>query len=210
MPLCEVISPLPSGPGSCLKQPPGSVLKKSELAQSISDKARKVTVRGSEVIVPLKFDEDGEIVSEATPPDRLVLKRLKLLDLRFLKEWRAANWSIEEAIKKTGVSEDVAKRLIKKLSCFRDEDAKVKALAEIPTPSWIAAKHVENIYDGGTLEDSQQKSLQELAKIEGAYKPTQSVSVNISLEKPAWTPEQEQKLREVYDTFALEAPPHAA
>lgn len=177
-----------------------SVLNKQKLAQAVNDRARKVTVRGSQVIVPLKFDEEG---NPATP-DRIILKRLTLNDLRFLQKLRSANWDIEKAREGMGFSREVAERLLKRLSCFREEDARVKALAEIPTPAWIAAKHVENVYEE-SLTDGKQKSLQELAKISGAYKPTQSVSVSISLEKPSWTPEQEAKLREVFDTVAEEA-----
>lgn len=165
----------------------------------INDKARKVTLRGKTVIVPLKFDEEGEVATV----DKMVFKRLSLNDLRFLKQWKALDWNTEKAGKESGYSAEQVSRLAKRLSCFREEDARVKALCEIPTPSWIAAKHVQNVYEGGTLEDSEHKSLQELAKIEGAYKqvaPTNQLNVfNIQL-----TPEQEAKLKPVFDTIALE------
>lgn len=171
----------------------------------INDKARKVTLRGKQVIVPLKFDEDG---NPATV-DRLIFKRLSLNDLRFLRDLRAANWDKSKAREASGLTDEQADRLIKRLACFREEDARVKALCEIPTPSWIAAKHVQNVYEGGTLEDSEHKSLQELAKIEGAYKqvaPTNQLNVfNIQL-----TPEQEARLKPVFDTIALEEKPNVA
>ena len=170
----------------------------------INDKARKVALRGSEVIVPLKFDEEG---NPATA-DHLIFKRLTITDLRFLQVWRDASWDIAKAQEKTTLTADQVARLVKKLACFREEDARVKALCEIPTPDWIAAKHVENVYNGGQLEDSEHKSLQELAKIEGAYKQT-AVPTQINVfNLPALPPEQEAKVKQVFDTIAEES--HAA
>lgn len=178
---------------------------RQKLAQVVNDKARKITIRGSQAIVPLKFDEDG---NPATV-DRLIFKRLSMLDLRFLYELRQSEWNIDVACEKSGLSRINAERRVAKLSCFREEDARVKALCEIPTPDWLKAKHVENIYNGGTVNDSQHKSYSELAKIEGAYKqtaPTNQLNVfNISL-----TPEQEATLKPVFDTIALEKPNVAA
>ena len=176
-----------------------SVLKE-DLAKVVNDASRKVSVRGKQAIVPLKFDEDGEPATA----DTVILKRLSLNDLRFLGEWKKADWDTEKAIAASGLTKERAERLIKKLSCFREEDAKVKALAEIPTPSWIKAKHVENFYEGGTMEDSQHKSLVELAKIEGAYKNVSSVNVNVvhSLKLPALKPEEEAELRRLGDSIA--------
>lgn len=100
------------------------------------------------------------------------------------------------------IPEPRALRLIKKLSCFREEDAKVRALCEIPTPEWIAAKHVENIYEGGRLEESEHKSLQELAKIEGAYKQqAPQTQINV-FNLPTLPPEKEAELKKVFDTIA--------
>ena len=172
---------------------------KENLEKVVNDRARRIRIRGRQAIVPLKFDEDG---NPATV-DRLIFKRLNLNDLRFLKSLRSSNWDVSKATKEVGISDEQACRLLSKLACFREEDARVKALCEIPTPDWIAAKHVQNVYEGGTLEDSEHKSLAELAKIEGAYKqtaPTSQLNVfNINL-----TPEQEAKLKPVFDTIALE------
>ncbi len=176
-----------------------TVLSDPTLGQAVNDAARKIRIRGKQVIVPLKFDEKGEIAA----PDHLVLKRLTLEDLRFLKAWRLADWNLEKAVEVCRTPPNRIELLVKRLSCFRQEDAQVKALAEIPTPDWIAAKHVQNVYQGGTLEDSEHKSLAELAKIEGAYKqqaPTNQLNVfNISL-----TAEQEAALKPVFDTIASE------
>ncbi len=178
---------------------PVSVLKE-DLAKVVNDKSRKIHIRGKHAIVPLKFDEDG---NPATI-DRLIFKRLSLTDLRFLKVLRENNWDVEKSASDVGLQYDNAVRLVKKLACFREEEAKVKALCEIPTPSWIKAKHVENFYEGGSLEDSQHKSLQELAKIEGAYKNTSSVNVNVvhSLQLPTLSQEQEAQLRQLGDSIA--------
>ncbi len=165
----------------------------------INDRARKVKLRGKQVIVPLKFDEDG---NPATV-DRLIFKRLSLNDLRFLGSLRKHSWDTERAIAECGITKESAERLIKKLVCFREEDARVKALCEIPTPDWIAAKHVQNVYEGGTLEDSEHKSLQELAKIEGAYKTNINLSVTQNVfNLPKYDPETEKKLKDIADKEA--------
>lgn len=164
---------------------------KENLAQVVNDRARRVKIRGKQIIVPLKFDEDG---NPATV-DKLIFKRLSLTDLRFLQAWREASWDIVKAQEKTSFAPEKVERLVKKLACFREEEAKVKALCKIPTPDWIAAKHVENIYEGGTLEESQHKSLQELAKIEGAYKQqTPATQINV-FNLPKLTPEVEAEFK---------------
>lgn len=166
----------------------------------INDKSRRVKLRGKQVIVPLKFDEDGNPAST----DRLVFKRLSLIDLRFLKIWRDNLWDIEKTISDTSLPRDRAERLIKKLVVFREEDARVRALCEIPTPSWIKAKHVQNFYEGGTLEDSEHKSLQELAKIEGAYKNQSLAGATVNIfNLPKYDPSTEAKLKELADKEAV-------
>lgn len=165
-------------------------MKKRELESAVNDGSRKIHIRGSQAIVPLKFDADGNPATDKTR----ILKRLTLDDFRFLKAWRESDWSIEAAVQKTGVPQNKVERLIQKLQCFRDEDAKVRALCEIPNPEWIAARHVENLYDGGKLEDSEHKSLAELAKIEGAYKQTAQTQINV-FNLPKLTPETEAKLK---------------
>lgn len=180
---------------------------KEDLAKVVNDRTRKVRISGNTAIVPLKFDEEG---NPATA-DRLIFKRLSLVDLRFLRDWREAEWDIQKATEKSGLAPEKVERLVKKLMCFREEDAKVKALAEIPTPSWIKSKQVENFYEGGTLNDSQHKSLSELAKIEGAYKNTAQVNIqNNFFAKPNLTPEQEEATRKFFDTIAIEGESHVA
>lgn len=181
---------------------PATVLTNDKLLSEagINDKARKVKLRGKQVIVPLKFDEDGNPAAI----DKLIFKRLSLNDLRFLQLWRKADWNTEKAIQDSNLPRLVAERLIKKLICFREEDAKVRALAEIPTPDWIATKHVENVYEGGTLSDSQQKSLAELAKIEGAYKNNLNVNVTQNVfNLPKYDPTTEAKLKRIADEEAM-------
>ena len=168
--------------------------EKRELEKVVNDKARKIKIRGGTAIVPLKFDEDG---NPATV-ERLIFKRLSLNDLRYLSALRKRDWDPKLACEDTGIPYDSAERLVKKLACFREEDARVKALCEIPTPSWIKAKHVENFYEGGALEDSQHKSLQELAKIEGAYKTTANLNITQNVfNLPQLSPEVEAKLKEI-------------
>lgn len=182
-----------------------TVLKRENLERAVNDGTRKITLRGKQAIVPLKFDKHGKPATSKT----LLLKRLSLDDLRFLQLWREADWDCIKAASLSNLSQPQVERLIKKLQCFREEDAQVRALAEIPTPDWITAKHVENVYAGGTLEDSEHKSLAELAKIEGAYKQTApTTQINI-WNLPDLPPEQTAKLKEVFDTVAVE-PVHDA
>jgi hypothetical protein len=174
-------------------------LNEEHLEREVNDASRKITIRGKTAIVPLKFDEDG---NPATI-DRLIFKRLSLMDLRFLGALRKSEWNLDGAIVATGISKERGERLIKKLACFREEDARVRALCQIPTPDWIAAKHVENFYEGGKLEDSQHKSLQELAKIEGAYKNNLNVTVTQNVfNLPHYDPATEAKLKEIADREA--------
>lgn len=181
------------------------------LVKTVTDASRQVKLRGSQVIIPEKFDRHGKVVTDETPKADWVFRRTTQYDLAFLALWKESGLTedIDSVAKKANLTHDEAARLIKKLAWFKIETDRIKAIADVPTPAWITAKHLENVQEGGTMNDSQHRSLQETAKIVGAYKPTQSVNVQINLEKPAWTPEQEAKLREVYDTFA-EPNTHAA
>ncbi len=160
------------------------------LAQSVNDKARRIKIRGNHAIIPLKFDKDGNPAKKS----RWTIKQFSLEDLRFLQALRKADWDVEEARRAASIPLEKAERLVRKVACFREEDARVKALCEIPTPEWIAAKHVENVYDGGTMQDSEHRSLQELAKIEGAYIQSLQAQVNI-FNLPPLAPEVESELK---------------
>lgn len=173
------------------------------LANELNDKSRKTKVARRKALVPLKFDSAGNPLTQETFDIRKHLKTLSLDDLRFLKIWRESGWNETEATQKSGIDPDSAKRLVRKLVCFKNEDERVKALADIPTPAWITAKHTENVFEG-RLDDSQRDSLKELAKITGSYKQVgMGAQVNI-FNLPALSPEQEKKVKEVYDTIAVE------
>lgn len=194
---------LPRGNSARLKT--GAALSKEEIKSLVSelkDKSRDVAILRDRAIVPLKFDEDGDPLTNETFDPRKHLKNLSLTDLRFLKTFRETGWNAEETIERSDMLREKSIRLIKKLQVFKQEDERVKALADIPTGAWISAKHTENVFDG-KLDDSQRDSLKELAKITGSYKQQNTVSqvnvFNISL-----TPEQEEKLKPVFDTIALE------
>lgn len=177
--------------------------EEKSLIQEVSDRVRKVIQKGKEVLVPLKFDDRGELLTQDTFDIQKHFKRLSMDDLRFLQAWRKAEWNVQVAIKNSAVSDDKAERLIKKLQIFRDEDAQVKALAEIPTTAWIQAKHVENVYNGGQLEDSERDSLKELAKMSGAYKTSSTVNIQTNIfQMPQLSPEAMVKLKEFADSQA--------
>ena len=170
------------------------------LVRTFSDSARKVLKVGRDYLVPRKIDDDGVPLTPETFDARKHLKRLNLGDLRFLKAWREAEWDTGKACEKIGITQDKVKRLVKKLQVFREEDARVKVLADIPTPNWIAAKHVENVYEGGVLDDSERDSLKELAKISGAYKNTSTVNIQTNVfNMPKLSEEAMAKLKEFAD-----------
>lgn len=182
-------------------------MKRDDLAKGINDSSRRIKIRGQYAVVPLKFDQEGRPATETT----MVVKRLTLNDLRFLALWRETDFAedVNVLAEKANLDIDRVERLIKKLSCFSQENARVKALCEIPTPNWIKAKHVESIYGGANekLCDADQKSLSELAKIEGAYKNTSTVNMNVthSLQLPSLSPEQEAELKRIGDSIATTA-----
>lgn len=181
-----------------------TVLKKSDLEKAVNDGSRKVCIRGRQAIVPLKFDSDGDLVTGETPSVKLVLKRCTLNDLGFLFYWKQNDYtSAEKACEKAGISIDQAERLARKLACFREEDAKVKALAEIPTASWITAKDVESFYEGGQINESQHKSLDRLAKITGAFKTTEVTITQNVFNLPKYDAVTEAKLKEIADREAM-------
>lgn len=173
------------------------------LLAEVSDKARKPILKGRQVLVPLKYDAEGEILNQETFDVKRHLKTLTMSDLRFLQAWRNHGWNTDKACEQLAVPIEKVKRLVAKLEVFRHEDARTKALSEIPTPAWIQAKHVENVYQGGTLEDSERDSLKELAKISGAYKTQASVNQTINIfQMPKLSPEAAQKLKEFADLQA--------
>ncbi len=182
----------------------GTDLKKHELEKAFNDSSRHITLRGKSALVPLKFTETGEPVSEKTSRVDIIIKRLTIPQINFLYHWRLTEFKdAAKACEKAGLSLDQAERLAQKLSCFKQEDAKVRAMAEIPTPSWIAAKHVENVFEGGKLEDSERDSLKELAKISGAYKTQATVSFTQNVfNLPKLSPEAEAELHKIADREA--------
>jgi len=176
------------------------------LELEVSDASRKIARVGNDYYVPQKFDDEGVPLTPETFDIRIHLKKLKLTDLAFLKVYRESGWDEDEALKKSGLSHDQAKRLITKLAVFKDEEERVRALADIPSTTWITAKHVENILDGGKLEESERDSLKELAKMQGAYKTQATVNIQTNVfNMPSISAEQEAKLRSFADAIAVEA-----
>lgn len=187
---------------------PGQSRKYDSVAKIVNNDARQMSLNQDKfATVPLQFDDEGRPLTDKTFNPAKHLKRLSLKDLQFLHAWRESGWDVEKACRQCNLNFEIAQRLVKKMQVFKNEDDRIKALADIPSPAFITAKHTENVFEG-KLDDSQRDSLKELAKITGAYKPTQSVNVQVTLVKPAWTPEQEAKVRDAFDTIA--EPNHAA
>lgn len=176
--------------------------EKKLLAKEFSDKARKVKWVGKTALVPHKFTTQGEVVSEENFNIQTCLSKLNLNDLRFLSLWRENKWNDEAAVAKCSLTEDQAKKTLKKLSYFKTEDARIKALASEATPERILAKDMENVEDGGKLTDSQHKSLDRAAKIVGAFKTTGEGGTTINLNMPVLSPELLDQLRVLGDKAA--------
>jgi len=164
------------------------------LASSVNDGTRQVRIRGIKSPVPLKFDKDG---NPARTPQAVILKHLNRDELYFLKLWRDSGWNIAEATAKSGVTPEMAERLVKKLSVFQEEDEKVQALCKIPTPEYVAAKNLEGFYTD-SFSDGQRDHLKELAKMTGAYKTVASLSITQNVfNLPKLTPEIEAKFKQL-------------
>lgn len=174
------------------------------LAKPLQDRSRKIQKVGNSYLVPRKFDDEGVPLSADTFDTVKHLKKLSLNDLRFLYEWRKNEWDVTKTKAVMNLTDEQIKRVQKKVQCFRDEEAVIQAMAQIPTPNWITSKHLTNVSDGGKLEDSQRDSLKELAKIVGAYKPTTNLTIQASLQMPELSPEQAKAAREFFDTIAVE------
>lgn len=178
--------------------------EKEQLAREFSDKARKVKWVGNKALVPHKFTPKGDVVSQENFNVKTCLSRLNLNDLRFLQLWRENKWNDEQALAKSGLEPDQATKTLKRLAYFKTEDARIKALATEATPERILAKDMENVEAGGTLNDSQHKSLDRAAKIVGAFKTTEINIQQNFLQMPSLTPEQEKEVRQIFDTIATE------
>lgn len=174
------------------------------LVRSFSDFSRKAIADGRRVVIPHKFKfPSGDVITEDNFDSKKDLSKLNMDDWRLLAEMAGNGWDIEKGALTVGLDLERARRIGKKLRYFEFEALREKALVSILNPQFVAGKHMENVYQD-TLTDNQRDSLKELAKITGAYKPSTSVNVQVHLEKPDWTPEQEAKIRAVFDTMAVE------
>lgn len=171
------------------------------LVKSFSDKSRKVARVGSKFIVPHKFTENGEVLTEENFSAKKDISRLNLSDLRFLEIWRDNKWNDEETVKKSNLSPEQAERTFKKLKYFKTEDARIKALASQATPERVLAKDMENL-ETGILNDSQHKSLDRVAKITGAFKTTTDINITHSLEVPKLNLEAWEAIKKIADIQA--------
>lgn len=164
----------------------------------------QAVVSTNQTLARHRMTPDGEVVREGNFDPCRDIATLKDSELYFLDVWRESGWNNEEACRKSRLGYEEAKRLCRKLARWHEESLRVEALAKVPTPSWIAAKDVKNVYDGGSLSDSAHKSLERLAKITGAFK-TSDVSITQNVfNLPKLSPEVEAQFR-VLAEQALEA-----
>lgn len=181
------------------------------LVKQFSDKARKVTRKGSQFIVPHKFSPEGDVLDESNFNARRDISRLSLDDFRLLSALQDKKWDFKAACEALQVDPEQAAKRYKKLSYFEFEDKKSQALAAVATPAFVTAKNIEGFFTDN-LSDGQRDHLKELAKITGAYKPTTNLNVNVNaFVRPQLSPEQEKATREFFDTIATQVEvPHVA
>lgn len=172
-----------------------------KLATQGSDRARKVRRVGRTFLVPHKFSPTGEVLDEETFKPARDLSQLSLPDFALLASLQETGWDIVKSAKALDMDPEAAKRRFKRLQYFEFEAKRSQALAQIASPDFITAKHVDNVYSN-TLDDGQRDSLRELAKITGAYKQAVLAQTNI-FNMPSLTPEQEAALREIGDSIAM-------
>lgn len=180
-------------------------IAEKSLRQHFNSKSRSVKRDHDNYLVPLKYDPvTGAVLTEDVFDARKHYKKLNLNDWAFLECWMKHGYNDEKAKEELGLTDFNLKRLVKKCEPFKAEESRDKVLAKIPTPTFIQARHTENILGGIELDDSDHRSLQELAKISGAYKPTTNLNVNVNaFVRPQLTPEQEKAAREFFDTIAI-------
>lgn len=175
-----------------------------DASKDLSSRTRKPTIHKNELLVPLKYDDAGEPLTPDTFDLRIHLKKFKANDWVFLKTWRENKWDFEKTCELLQIDLAKGRRIRDKVNCIRIEEARDIALAQIPSTTYIQARHMENIIGGGILDDSSRDSLKELAKIQGSYKTT-ATQVNIQqniLQMPALDEETARKLRELADKLA--------
>jgi len=175
------------------------------LRRHFRSKSRNVARHRDKTAVSLRYDDSGKPLTEETFDARKHLKLLDQNDWRFLEAWKRHDYNSEKAGHELNLSDYSVKALVKKLEPFRLEELHDKALAQIPTSTFIQARHVENLYQPieKKLSDSDQKSLQELAKIQGAYKNTNQINIqNNVFQMPSMTPEQQAELKALGDRLA--------
>lgn len=187
------------------------------LVRKFSDRSRKATRTGNKFLVPHKFtpdgeviivkdefDDDGNLIAKSNFDPKRDISKLSLDDFRLLAALQEKKWDKKAACESLSIDLEASQRRLKKLSYFEFEEIRSLALASTLTPAYIAAKHVQNLIAGGTLNDSEHKSLVEGAKITGAYKPTTNLNVNVNaFVKPQLSPEQEKATREFFDAIAV-------
>jgi hypothetical protein len=169
------------------------------LNESWSDRARRSVRVGKTTLIPAKFDKQGVPVGPQTKDPVKLIKMLDQRELMFLNLYRSTGWNVNETMLKSGLSETECKRILRKVEDLKDEEPRIKALADIPTTPFIMAKHMENL-DKGSLNDSQRDSLKELAKIQGSYKNTNQINIqNNVFNLPKVDPETAAKLKAIGD-----------
>lgn len=172
---------------------------------SLSSKSRNVVSHHGKDVVSLRYDDEGKPLTASTLDSRKHIKYLDQNDWIFLECWQRHGYNAEKAAHELDLSDFNVKRLVKKLDCFRTEELRDRVIATVPSVEFLKARHVENLMapKEEKLDDSDHKSLSELAKIQGAYKNTNQINIqNNVFQMPNLTPEQQAELKALGDRLA--------
>lgn len=173
-----------------------------KIAAPLKDKARLVKRKGSKVLVSHKFTPEGDVLDNQNVSNPKNFHQLNLSELKFLVLWDRNGYDEEKTASESGLSEYQTASMFKKLAHFKQEDAWIKAAVTRATPGFVISQDMKNVYGGGTLNDSQHKSLDRVAKCVGAFKTNDSgATINI-FNLPKMTPETEAAIRAIADREA--------
>lgn len=169
----------------------------AQYAAIVSDAARKVTVRGKCAIVFHKFDDEGRPVKQP-----LHYTRCTLDDLEFIDVWRSHGWDAQAAGRELGLGDAEIKWKTKKLAFIEQEDKIIKAKTKMLSPEYVISKDLDNLEKVNRLEDTDHKSLDRLAKVQGMFKSSDVTITQNVFNLPKLSEEAMVKLKEIADREA--------
>lgn len=170
---------------------------KDELLKTVTDKTRRISQGGKKIVVVHKFNPDG---SQQKAP--IHYTDCTASDFEFIDAWKAHKWDAEAAGKSLGLTERQIRWRVKKLSFIEQEDKIMRAKTKMLSPDYVIAKDLDNLEKVNRLEDTDHKSLDRLAKVQGMFKTSDVSITNNIFQMPTLSPEQAAELKALGDRLA--------